>query len=66
MKYINPKYEVKEMQLGYRCYLKITEREIIQKLLKREIKRLKRRSRKKQLAKIYSKMEHLFPDEVKE
>ncbi len=59
---------------GYVCYLRITERTQIQYLLKKEIKRLTKRtkenipddvkrlhkSRKKTLARIYSKMEHLF------
>lgn len=64
------------MQLGYRCYLKVTERTQMQTLLKNEIKRLTKRGkcdtrmkksvniRKRCLAKIYSKLENLFPDDT--
>ena len=62
------------MQTGYKCYLRITERSEIRNLIKNEIKRLtkvmkdnpmaflvKQRflGRKRRLAEIISKMEHL-------
>lgn len=55
------------MQTGYKCYLTITERNIITKLICKELKFYKGkkgpRIRKRCLGKICRKLENLFPDE---
>ena len=66
--------------LGYECYLTISERTIIKKLVKNEIKKITKISKesdrsldfksicnnqKQYLARILSKVEHLFPHEEK-
>lgn len=72
-------FHKKSVQLGYKCYLKVTEREYIHKLIKRDIKAKTKQSKrspnffnrsfytkkKKSMAKIYSKLEELFPDQPK-
>jgi len=52
------------MQTGYKCYLKVTERTIIQFLICRELKLTTlSRTRRRTLAKICRKIENLFPDD---
>lgn len=52
------------MQTGYKCYLKVTERTVIQKLICRELKLTTLpRIRKRCLAQICRKLENLFPDD---
>ena len=57
----------KEIQTGYKCYLTITERNIITRLICKELKFYKGKKgpnvRKRCLGKICRKQEELFPDE---
>ena len=52
------------MQIGYTCYLKVTERTIIQRLICNQLKtKTLTRTRKRTLANICRKLENLFPDD---
>jgi hypothetical protein len=58
----------KEVHLGYRCYLTVTERTHVQKSILCRLRKLKGkrglRYTKRALGRIYRKMEEFFPDDV--